>query len=86
MGVTGQHQHATIGGGDVHVDHLHGGELLQGSARAEAWGICVQLPAEGDMQAIGEEGDEDVRLDALLMLVVDGADGQIAFEMPERRL
>ena len=32
----------------------------------------------------GEEGDEDVRFDAVLALAVDRADGQIAPEILER--
>ena len=36
------------------------------------------------MQAIGEKGDENVRLDARLELVMDRADGEIAFEIFKR--
>jgi hypothetical protein len=32
------------------------------------------------MEAVGEEGDKDMRLDALLVLVKDRADGEVAFE------
>ena len=42
--------------------------------------------AERDVQAVGKEGDEDVRLDAVLALVVDRADRQIALERFERLL
>jgi hypothetical protein len=35
------------------------------------------------VQAVGGEGDEDVRLDAILTLVVDRADGKIALERLE---
>ena len=38
------------------------------------------------MQAIGQEGDEDVRLDAVLKLVVDRAEFQIVLEILERGL
>jgi hypothetical protein len=37
------------------------------------------------MQAIGEEGDEDVRFDAMLKLVVDRTELQIILEILERR-
>ena len=30
--------------------------------------------------AVAEEGDEDVRFDALVFLMVNGADGEVAFE------
>jgi hypothetical protein len=36
--------------------------------------------AQRDVQAVGEECDEDVRLDPSLELVEDRADAQIAFE------
>jgi hypothetical protein len=38
------------------------------------------------VQAVGEEGDEDVRLDAALMLVIDRPDGEISLERLERLL
>ena len=38
------------------------------------------------MQAIGQEGDEDVRLDPGLELVKDQPDRQVAFEVFERLL
>ena len=39
--------------------------------------------AQGDVHAVGEEGYEDVRLDALRVLVVDGADRQVALQIFE---
>ena len=46
----------------------------------------MQAPAEGDVQAIGREGNEDVRFDAMLELMEDRTDGEIAFEILERLL
>ena len=46
----------------------------------------MQAPRESDVQAIGQEGDEDVRLDASLELVKDRPDREIAFEVFERLL
>src|ERR1700731_3047462 len=37
-----------------------------------------EAPAECDMEAIGEEGDEDMRLDARCILVKDRPDGEVA--------
>ena len=71
---------ATIGRRHVDIDHLHGGELLEHAARGKAWSECFQLLAERDVQAIGEEGDKNVRFDAPLLLMEDRADRQIAFE------
>jgi hypothetical protein len=39
-------------------------------------------PPEGNVQAVGEEGDEDMRLDARRMLVNDWPDGEVALEVP----
>jgi hypothetical protein len=39
---------------------------------------------QGDVQAVGEKGDEDMRLDAPLTLMVDRPDRQIALECFER--
>jgi hypothetical protein len=44
----------------------------------------MQAPGEGDVQAIGQEGDEDVGFDARLELVKDRPDREIAFEVLER--
>ena len=52
FGVAGQRDDAGIGGGDLHVDHLHGGELFQDAARGEARRQGAQAPAQGDVQAI----------------------------------
>ena len=60
------------------VDHLHGGKLLQHAARREPRRQRVQAPRKSDVQAIGQEGDEDVRLDARLELVKDWPDGEVA--------
>ena len=54
------------------MNHLHGGELFDGAARREARRQGMEAPAECDMEAIGEEGDEDMRLDARCILVKFG--------------
>ena len=62
----------------MQVDHLHGGELFDDAARRQAWRQGVQAAAERDVEAIGEEGDEDMRLYARLVLVKDRPNGEIA--------
>ena len=86
LGVAGEQQLAAVGGRHVHVDHLHGGELLQHAARREPRRQRMQAPRKCDVQAIGQEGDEDVRLDARLKLVKDRPDCEVAFEVLERLL
>ncbi len=56
---------------------MRGGELLQHVSRRKAWGQVLETMAERDMQAIGQEGDEDVRFNVLLMLVIDRPDRKI---------
>ena len=46
----------------------------------------MQAPRESDVQAIGQEGDEDVRLDARLALVKDRPDREIAPRLRGGRL
>ena len=41
---------------------------------------------QGDVQAIGEERDEDMRLDPLFALMKDWADGKLMLEFLERLL
>ncbi len=62
LGVSGQLQFAAVGSGDENVDHLNGCEFLEHAARGQARREPFQAAAEGDVQTIGEEGDEDVRL------------------------
>src|SRR5690242_17304557 len=60
------------------VDHLHRGKLLQHAARRQPRRQRMQTPRQCDVQAIRQEGNEDVGLDARLELVKDGPDRQIA--------
>jgi len=80
---------ASVGGGQMpqgpepaegHVEHLHGGELLQRGSRGQPGGAWSQPGFEGDLQGIGQEADEDVGFDAAVELMVDGSGGQVAFE------
>ena len=35
LGVTGEQEPPTVGGRDVHIEHLHGGKLLDHTARGQ---------------------------------------------------
>jgi hypothetical protein len=74
LGIAREHKFTSIGGWDVHVDHLHGRELLEHATWRQSRRQGVQAPLEGDVQAIGEEVDEDVRLDPFFLLVKDRTD------------
>ena len=79
-----QCQVPAVGGRQMDVDHLQSGQLLQD-------GRGVSPGAHGDarffkvtVQAVAHEGDEDVRLDALLALMEHRPDGEIVLEFLER--
>jgi hypothetical protein len=44
----------------------------------------VQPARQGDLKGVGEEGDEDVGLDAPFVLVEDRADREVALQVLER--
>ena len=81
MGVAAQDHGALIGGWQVHVAHLHGGELFQDRTWRQAGGQIAQMPAQRDGQTVGLEGNEDVGFDPLLQLMIDRAQGPIVFEV-----
>src|SRR5580704_137286 len=66
-------QGAAVGGREMHVEHLDSCELVEHGSRREARRQRLEPGAQGDVQAVGQEGDEDVRLDAVLELMVDRA-------------
>jgi hypothetical protein len=86
LGIAGQLQLAAVGSGDVDVDHLNGGEFLEQTARGQARRQSLQAMANGDVETIGEKGDEDVSFDALRLLVMDRTDGEIALQVSKRFL
>ena len=85
-GVARQHEVPAIGGGQMHVDHLDGGEGLDDGARGKPAGARAGEVLQGDQQAVGDEGDEDVRLDAFFALMEDGTDRKLVLELLERLL
>ena len=67
------------------VEHLDGGELAEHGTRREAGGEWLEPRPQGGMQTIGDEGDEDVRFDALFKLVIDRAQLRRLSERPRCR-
>src|SRR4030095_7192077 len=67
----------------MYIDHLHGSKLFQHAAWRQSWRQRMQAPRQRDVQAIGQEGDEHVGLDARLELVKDRSDCEVAFEVLE---
>ncbi len=81
--MAGEPDLAAVGGWDVDVDHLHGGEFLEHAARRQPGGESAQPSGERDVQAIRQEGDEDVGFDTTFQLMEDPPDGEIALEVAE---
>src|SRR5271157_2083944 len=86
LGVAGEDERAPVRGWKVNVQHLDGGELLKYGAGREPRRQRAQALFQRHLKAIGEEGHEDVRLDALVRLMIDGPDGEIALQLLERLL
>ena len=74
LGVARQQQFSSVSSRSVHVNHLHGGKLIEHGTRRKPRRQRFQSATESGMQAVGEKGDENVRLDARLEFVIDGAD------------
>jgi hypothetical protein len=83
LGVATEDEVASIGGRQMHIDHLDGGEVLQRRAGRESGRQGAQPGLERNLKAIGQEGDEDMRLDAILALMVDRANAQIPLDLLE---
>jgi hypothetical protein len=75
FGVAAQNQRAAIGGREVHVEHLDGSKLVEHGPRCEAADQPLEFGVQRDVQTAGDEGDEDVRFDAMLKLVLEILEG-----------
>src|SRR4249920_1580959 len=73
LGVATENQRTTVSRREVHVEHLYDGHFVEHSPGSETGCQWLKPRTQGYVQAVGEEGDEDMGFDALLELVVDGA-------------
>src|SRR5262249_14085571 len=80
LGVAGQHQRATVGGRETDVEHPDRGHLMEHGRRGEPRRQSLEAGTERDVETIGHEGDEDVSLNSMFQLVMDGAEREIVFE------
>jgi hypothetical protein len=78
FGVTRHHQAAAIGGRKRHVQHLNGGEFFQHGSRGQARSVRLQAVLQGHREAVGQKGNQDVRIYPMFELMVDRAKAQIA--------
>src|SRR6266571_1868814 len=74
MGIAREPDLAAVGGRQMHIDHLDGGELVERAARGQPGRQGVKSTHERDLHAVSQEGDEDVGLDPRLVLMEDRAD------------
>ena len=58
----------------MHVDHLECGELLEHTARRESRRERMESLSQRDVQTISQKRHEDVRFDALFVLMKDRPD------------
>ena len=65
---------ASIGGRQMNINHLDGGELFERAARGQPGRQGVKPTGQRDLHAVSKEGDEDVGLDPRLVLMEDRAD------------
>ena len=86
LSVAGENERAAVRRGEVNVQHLNGGELLKHGAGRQPRRQRTQALLQRHLEAVSKEGYEDVRLDTLVCLVIDGPDGKIALEFLERLL
>ena len=63
LSVACQQQFAPVGGWQMDIDHLDGGELLERAPRGQSRCQSLQATLQRDLQTIGQERDEDVGFD-----------------------
>ncbi len=86
LSVTCEDERAPVRRGEVNVQHLDGGERLKHGAGRQPRRQRAQALLQRHLEAIGQKGHEDVRLDTPIALVIDGPDCEIALQFLERLL
>jgi len=84
LGVAIEQDLAPVGGRQMNVNHLNGGELFERTARGQPGRQGMKATGQGDLHAVGQKGDEDVGFDPRLVLMEDRTNRQVAFEIAER--
>ena len=86
LGVAREDEVASVGGGQVDVEHLDRGELFQHGSGREARRGGAESLAQRDVEAVSQKRHEDVRLNAVFPLMINRAQREVAFEVFERLL
>ena len=84
LSVTSEQQFAPIGGRQTNVNDLNGGELLESAAGGETWRQRMQSALQRDLQAVGQERNEDMSFEPACFLMEDWPYRQIALQVLER--
>ena len=80
LGVAWQHQPAAIQHRNPDLDHLDGREFLQHRRGRQSRRVHQETVLQGDLQAVGQESYQHVRVGPLLKLMIDGPDSQLTLE------
>ena len=83
FGVTSHLKLAPVGGRDGDIEHLDFAEALEHAPGTQSGGRLLVVFLKGNVQAVGEEADEDMGFDTLVELVKDRTQAQIALESAE---
>src|SRR5260370_30522950 len=83
--VAWQNQPALIDSRNPDVDHLDFCQLLQHRRRRQPRGVQQKTLLQRDLQAVGEKGNQNVRVGAVLQLMVNGAYAEVTLERSEDR-
>jgi len=86
LGMARKDDGAVVGRGQLDVDHLDGSELFEHGSGCQPRRQRLQPLFQRDHQAVGEEGHENVGLDAGLQLVMNGPNRKIVLQFFERPL
>jgi hypothetical protein len=78
LSISSEDKLPAVGGREMHIEHLHGAELIQRLAGREARCFESKPVLQGDLNAVGKESDEDVGFDAVFALMIDRPHRQIA--------
>src|SRR5919198_726196 len=62
------------------IDHLNRAQLFQHRRRGQAGRVNLQTVLQSDLETIGQEGDQNVRVYPALQVVVNGTNAQLTFE------
>ena len=69
----------------MHIEHLDGAKFVQNRTWGQSECERTQPGPQGHVQAVGDEGHKNVRLDPVLELVKNGTQRQIVLQVLKGR-